>query len=72
MVICAGDPLGYAATKAFFNDPKPTYLRIGKKERPPFTKKRLMILEANHLPKRPIPCPSGDRQHASKLLLGLR
>ena len=31
-VICAGDPLEVrAATKAFFSDPKPTYLRIGKK-----------------------------------------
>lgn len=31
-VICAGDPLEVrAATKAFFKDPKPTYLRIGKK-----------------------------------------
>ena len=41
--ICAGDPLeARAATKAFFNDPKPTYLRIEKKERHLFTKKRLM------------------------------
>ena len=31
-VICAGDPLEVrAATKAFFKNPKPTYLRIGKK-----------------------------------------
>ena len=34
-VICAGDPLEVrAATNAFFNDPKPTYLRIGKKGEP--------------------------------------
>ena len=40
-VICAGDPHEVrAATKAFFKNPKPTYLRIGKKERLPFTKKR--------------------------------
>jgi transketolase len=31
-VICAGDPLEVrAATNAFFKNPKPTYLRIGKK-----------------------------------------
>ena len=31
-VICADDPLEVpAATKAFFKQPKPTYLRIGKK-----------------------------------------
>ena len=31
-VVCAGDPLEVrAATKAFFKQPKPTYLRIGKK-----------------------------------------
>ena len=43
-VICAGDSLEVrAATKAFFKDPKPTYLRIGKKERVKFTNKSLII-----------------------------
>jgi len=41
-VICAGDPLEVrAATKAFFNDPKPTYLRIGKKGEAPVHEKAL-------------------------------
>ena len=41
-VICAGDPLEVrAATKAFFNDPKPTYLRIGKKGEAPVHEKTL-------------------------------
>ena len=30
-VICAGDPLEVRATKAFFSNPKPTYLRIEKR-----------------------------------------
>jgi transketolase len=41
-VICAGDPLEvHAATKAFFKDPKPTYLRIGKKGEAPVHEKEL-------------------------------
>tara|TARA_B100000676_G_C18038219_1_gene823117 strand:+ start:508 stop:1437 length:930 start_codon:yes stop_codon:yes gene_type:complete len=41
-VICAGDPLEVrAATKAFFNDPKPTYLRIGKKGEAPVHQKAI-------------------------------
>ena len=41
-VICAGDPLEVrAATKAFFNNPKPTYLRIGKKGEAPVHAKAL-------------------------------
>jgi transketolase len=41
-VICAGDPLEVrAATKAFFNDPKPTYLRIGKKGEAPVHQREL-------------------------------
>jgi transketolase len=41
-VICAGDPLEVrAATKAFFNNPKPTYLRIGKKGEAPVHGKAL-------------------------------
>ena len=41
-VICAGDPLEVrAATKAFFSDPKPTYLRIGKKGEAPVHEKAL-------------------------------
>ena len=41
-VVCAGDPLEVrAATKAFFSDPKPTYLRIGKKGEAPVHEKAL-------------------------------
>ena len=41
-VICAGDPLEVrAATKAFFKNPKPTYLRIGKKGEAPVHGKAL-------------------------------
>jgi transketolase len=41
-VICAGDPLEVrAATKAFFKNPKPTYLRIGKKGEVPVHRKVL-------------------------------
>ena len=41
-VICAGDPHEVrAATKAFFKDPKPTYLRIGKKGEAPVHEKEL-------------------------------
>lgn len=41
-VICAGDPHEVrAATKAFFNEPKPTYLRIGKKGEAPVHEKSL-------------------------------
>jgi len=41
-VICAGDPLEVrAATEAFFKDPKPTYLRIGKKGEAPVHEKAL-------------------------------
>jgi len=45
-VICAGDPLEVrAATKAFFKDPKPTYLRIGKKGEAPVHEKALEDFE---------------------------
>jgi transketolase len=45
-VICAGDPLEVrAATKAFFKDPKPTYLRIGKKGEAPIHEKVLNDFE---------------------------
>ena len=41
-VICAGDPLEVrAATKAFFSNPKPTYLRIGKKGEAPVHQREL-------------------------------